>query len=167
MVSLCKTTEAYAATERGILLSSIPILDHTCTASCCQVSISSAQFLDPAHNLSYKKNDPLSHGSTIRSVTLSSSVITGMDKRENVGKHNPWSGNMVSNCETTLCFRTNLSSTIICCSNTEIFYIWILNVMLDLIAFLSPQLISHWLGELLNTISVFRLHKKTYKEGGN
>lgn len=40
-----------------------------------------------------------------------------VDKRENVGTHNPLSGNVVSNCETTLYFRTNLSSTIICCSN--------------------------------------------------
>lgn len=114
MVSLCKTTEAYAASERGILLSSIPILHHTCTTSCCQVSISSTQFLDPAHNPSYKKNDPLSHGSTIASDTLSSFVISGGGKGErgNAVTHSLLSGNTVSNCETTLYFRTNLSWTI-------------------------------------------------------
>lgn len=101
------------------------------------------------------------------SVLLSSFVIAGLDKRENVGMHNSLTGNMGSNCETTLYFKINLSSTIIGWSNTETFRIWILNVNLDLIALLSPQLTTHCLGELLNTISVFRLNERTYKEGIN
>lgn len=165
-VSLCKTAKAYAANKRGILLSAIPILDHTCTTLCCQVSISSTQFLDPAHNQSYRKNDPPSQGPTIPSDMLDSFVIAGVHKRESVGMHNTLSGNVVSNRETTLDFRTDLSSASICCSKTETFHIRILNVMLDLIAFLSPQLVTLWLGELLNTISVFRLNKKSFKEGG-
>lgn len=165
-VSLCKTTKAYSATERGSLHSPIPILDHTCTTLCCQVSISSTQFLDPAHNQSSRKKWPTVSGTSIRSDMPNSFVIAGAHKRENVGMHNTLSGNVVSNCETALYFRTNLSSVSICCSNTETFHIQILNVMLDLIAFLSPQLVTHWLGELLNTISVFRLNKKSFKEGG-
>lgn len=47
------------------------------------------------------------------------------------------------------------------------FHIWILKVRLDLIALLSPRLISHCLGELPNTISVFRSNEKAYKEGIN
>lgn len=45
------------------------------------------------------------------------------------------------------------------------FHIWILNVMLDLVAILSPHLIPK-LGELLHIIFVFRLIKKSYEDGG-
>lgn len=137
MVILCKTHGAYAATKREFLLSCIPILGHTCTTSCYQVSISSAQCLNTAHSLSYKK---FTHCLTCLPLDLIYQVVLWLlvDKRENEGMHDPLSGNVVSDCESMLYFRTYLSSTIICCSNTETFHIWILNVMLDLIAFLSP-----------------------------
>lgn len=96
-----------------------------------------------------------------------SSFVLLVDKRENMGMHSLLSGNMVSNCGTTLYFRTNYHQQLYAAATQRHFHIWILNIMLDLIAFLSPQLITHWLGELVNTISVLRLNKKSYKEGGN
>jgi len=74
MLSLCEITEGYGVTKRAILLSSIPVLDHTCTTSCCQASVSSTQFL---HNQSYKKDDPLSHRHAIGSDPLRNLVIPG------------------------------------------------------------------------------------------
>jgi len=47
-----------------------------------------------------------------------------VDKRKNVGMHSALRGSTVSNCETTLYSRINLSSIIRSCSNTETFPHW-------------------------------------------
>lgn len=133
------------------LVSITPVLNNICPTPWRQVSISSAQFLDRVHNQSYKNLTLCVMGLPLDLVHWTALwLLVGIKGRM-------WECGIltvVSNSETTLYLRINLSSRIVCSSNTEIFHIWILNIVLDLIAFLS-----------LNTVSVYRLNKGSLQRG--
>lgn len=140
--------EAYVATETKPWFPS-PL--HLIISAPHHADRCSAQFLDPLHNQSNKNM-------TLCVMGLPLDLIHGTALRLLVGiKGRVWECGILTvvlNSETTFYLRINLSSTIVCSSNTEIFHIWILNIMLDLIAFLS-----------LNTVSVYRLNKGNLQRG--
>lgn len=83
-------------------------------------------------------------------------VIASMDKRKNLGMHNPLNENMVSNYETTLFSIIIYHQQMLSEQYRDIFHIYFLEDMLDLVVFLSTLLITNWLSDLLNNIYVFR-----------